>query len=155
MADGGPKRSRKDVRIERIGPKREAVGGDLRLKVREAFETLLQNFAALLKAAGGGSAVDGDVSENAPPFESEVARNDYAMRVGGNNIIRAAEGLLTLSGRLQRLLVVNDHAALNAHQAERSAELRAHRENVWRTLAELRDDVGAHLADLEDEAAAS
>jgi hypothetical protein len=132
---------------------REAIGADLRLKVREAFEGLLQNFAALLKAAGSGSALDVDASENTPPFESEVARNDYAMRVSGNNIVRAAEGLLTLSEKLQRLLVVNDHAALNAHLADRSPVLREHRADVWRTLTELRNDMATHLADLEDEAA--
>ena len=136
-------------------PFREALGADLRLKVRDTFESLLQSFAALLKAAAGGSGLEGTQTEsvNAPPFESEVARNEYVMRVSGNNIIRAAEHLLALSGRLQRLLVVNDHESLNKHLVERSAVLSEHRATVWRTLAQIRDEMGQHLADLEDEAA--
>jgi hypothetical protein len=132
---------------------REALGSELRLKVRELCEELLQNFAALLKAAGGGSAIDSEGSANTPPFASEAARDDYAMRVSGANVIRAAESLLALSGRLKRLLVVNDHEAISSHFAERAAVLRGHRAEVWSSLAELRDDVGSHLAALEDEAA--
>jgi len=153
MADARLNKSRRDIRVERIGPKREAVGADLRLKVREAFESLLQNFAALLKAAGGGSALEEGKSANTPPFAAEVSRNDYGMRVAGSNIVRAAERLLTLSGKVQRLLVVNDHATLTAHRHDRAAELRAHRTEVYRQLAELRDDIAAHIGKLGDEVA--
>ena len=122
------------------------------MKVREVCEELLQNFAALLKAAGGGSALDREGSLNAPPFASEAARDDYAMRVSGANVVRAAESLLALSNRLKKLLVVNDHEAIATHFTERAAVLQTHRADVWRSLAELRDDIGEHLAALEDEA---
>eukprot|EP00041_Stephanoeca_diplocostata_P005841 m.69556 g.69556 ORF g.69556 m.69556 type:complete len:179 (-) comp16029_c0_seq2:244-780(-) len=163
-------------RSARLGQKRAALGTDLRNQVKNSFELLLSNFTAMLQAGqfkirNENAEENDDVMENLMasasathsasrnetegniPFTTDIQRDEYAMGVCANNMVKASEQLLAVAARLKRVLAISNDQMVNAQIAEQQRALSSEQERLWALLGQFRDELNEHVGALNDQCA--